>query len=167
MIDPPRIAETADQWIAFIPLVVPRRDPGCDGTGHKRDLFRTRRPGDRPGRPVVHTPPAHPLDTRRLPCLRPRRVPGGRHGPGPVGAAPTARVAHTVYRGPYEGLGAPGASSPAGSRRTATSRGRTCGSATSSARSRAPTRPRGGRSSIDRWCHPVTTEHVKTHLIHF
>ena len=107
MPDTPQITETADQLTAFIPLTVPRAEiQTVMGPSIREVHGRPRRPGDRPGRAVVHPPPAEARGDLRLRICVPVATPVAAAGRVKPGRLPAARVARTVYQRALRGAGA-------------------------------------------------------------
>ena len=107
MIDPPRIAETADQLTAFIPLVVPRAEiQAVMGPAISEMYAALAAQGIAPAGPWFTHHRRRPTDTFDFDVCVPVASPVAAAGRVKPGRLPAARVARTVYRGPYEGLGA-------------------------------------------------------------
>ncbi len=107
MIDTPRITDTAAQWVAFIHLTIPRDEirhamgPGIS------EVFSVLKEQDiKPAGPwfthhLKMTPEQFDFEIC-VPVLTPV-TPTGRVKAGELAAR--KNVAHTVYQGPYEGMG--------------------------------------------------------------
>lgn len=106
MIEPPELVDAPAQTIAFIPIVVPReRIREVMEPGIKALVAAIAAQGQEPAGPLctrhVRIDPSVFDFEICFPVARPIRA-SGRVRPGSIAAA---RVARTVYHGPYEGLG--------------------------------------------------------------
>ncbi|WP_435021760.1 GyrI-like domain-containing protein [Tundrisphaera sp. TA3] len=105
MVEPPQIVETADRLTACIPLVVPRAEIQFVMGPSLRELYATlAAQGIAPAGPWLTHHRRRPSDTFDFAVSVPVHTPvapSGRVIPGRLAAA---RVARTVYGGPYEGL---------------------------------------------------------------
>ena len=107
MIDTPRILDTAAQPAAVLHLTVPRAEiQRVMGPGIQEVMAAVTAQGMVPSGPwFTHHFRMNPgtFDFEIGVPVRTAIAPAGRVAPGQL---PTARVARTVYHGPYEGLGA-------------------------------------------------------------
>ena len=106
MIGPPQIVQTAAQCTAIIRLRIPRAEiQNVMGPAIGEVMTAVSAQGMQPAGPVFsHHLPLHPdtFDFEVGVPLSAPSVPAGRVQPGHL---PAARVARTVYRGSYDGLG--------------------------------------------------------------
>ena len=106
MIETPQVMETAEQTTAFISLVVPRAEIQSVMGPTIREVYAAlASQGIAPAGPWFTHHRRRPTDTFDLDVCVPvatALVTSGRVKPGVLRAA---RVARTVYSGPYEGLG--------------------------------------------------------------
>jgi effector-binding domain-containing protein len=106
VIDPPQITETADQLIVSISLVVPRAEIQAVMGPAIREIYSAlAAQGIAPAGPWFTHHRRRPTDTFDFAACVPVASPVAAAGRVQPGCLPAARVARTVYRGPYEGLG--------------------------------------------------------------
>ena len=107
MIEVPQITETADQLTAFIPLVVPRDEiQHVMGPSIREVYAAIAAQGIAPAGPWFTHHRRRPSDTFDFDVCVPVSTPVTEAGRVKPGRLPAARVARTVYTGPYEGLSA-------------------------------------------------------------
>jgi effector-binding domain-containing protein len=105
VIDTPQIADSADQQMAFIPLIVPRAEIGNAMGPSIREVFATiAAQGIAPAGPWFTHHTRRPTDTFDFQVCVPVATPITAAGRVRPGILPAAKVVRTVYRGPYEGL---------------------------------------------------------------
>jgi effector-binding domain-containing protein len=106
MLDKPRIVQTASQLTAFIHLTIPREEIGqVMGPGISEVMSTIKAQGIEPTGPwFTHHLKMDPATFDFEICVPVSKpvTASGRVKPGELAAA---KVARTVYRGPYEGLG--------------------------------------------------------------
>ena len=108
MIETPQITEAAERLIAFIPLVVPRDQIRQVMGPSIREVYAAiSAQGIAPVGPWFTHHRRRPEDTFDFDVCVPVATPVSDVGRVKAGRSPAARVARTVYTGPYEGL--PGA----------------------------------------------------------
>lgn len=153
MIDVPQIARTDSQLTAVIHMTVPRSEiRNVMGPGLAEVRAAVAAQGLSPTGPwFTHHLKMDPgvFDFEVGVPVSAEVVPSGRVRPGRLPQATVARRGRSIA-GATRDWGTAGASSWPGSPPGGILRRRTSGSATRSARSRAPTRPPGGRSFIGR-----------------
>lgn len=107
MIETPQVMETADQPIAFIPLVVPRAEiRHVMGPSIREVLSAIAGQGIAPAGPWFTHHRRRPAETFDFDVCVPVATPVTAAGRVKPGRLPATRVARTVYSGPYEGLAA-------------------------------------------------------------
>jgi effector-binding domain-containing protein len=107
VIDAPQVTESADQLTAFIPLVVPRSEiQAVMGPAVGEVYAALAAQGVAPAGPWFTHHRRPPTDTFDFDVGVPVASPVAAAGRVRPGRLPAARVARTVYRGPYEGLSA-------------------------------------------------------------
>lgn len=107
MLDTPQITETVDQLTAFIPLVVPRAEIQVVMGPSIREVYAAlSAQGIAPDGPWFTHHRRRPKETFDFDVCVPVATPVAEAGRVKPGLLPAARVARTVYSGPYEGLGA-------------------------------------------------------------
>ena len=106
MIETPQITETAEQLTAFIPLMVPRAEiQTVMGPAIHEVLAAIAAQGIPPAGPWFTHHRQRPTDTFDFDVCVPVATPVVAAGRVKPGQRLATRVARTVYRGPYEGLG--------------------------------------------------------------
>ncbi len=107
VIDSPMIAETSDQLTATISLTVPRAEiMTVMGPGIREVLAVLAARGITPTGPWFTHHRQRPKETFDFDICVPVASPVAAEGRVTPGLLAAARVARTIYRGPYEGLGA-------------------------------------------------------------
>ena len=107
MLDTPQVMKTADQLTAFIPLVVPRAEIQAVMGPSIREVYATlAAQGIAPAGPWFTHHRRRPTDTFDFDVCIPVATPVAATGRVKPGRLPAAKVARTVYSGPYEGLAA-------------------------------------------------------------
>ncbi|MBV8266334.1 MAG: GyrI-like domain-containing protein [Planctomycetaceae bacterium] len=107
MIEAPQVKETADRLTAFIPLVVPRAEiQEVMGPAIREVYAVIAAQGIAPAGPWFTHHRRKPTDTFDFDVCVPVATPVTAAGRVTAGMLPAARVARTVYHGPYEGLAA-------------------------------------------------------------
>jgi len=107
VIEMPQITETADQLTAFIPLVVPRDEiQRVMGPSIREVYAAIAAQGIAPAGPWFTHHRRRPSDTFDFDVCVPVSTPVTEVGRVKPGRLPAARVARTLYTGPYEGLSA-------------------------------------------------------------
>jgi|SRR3954468_6928061 len=153
MIDTPHIVQTAAQPTACIHLVIPREDaPKVMGPGYRELMDAVTAQGVAPAGPWLNHHLKNDPGIFDFEISVPVTAPVSPVGRVRMGELPAARVARTVYHGPYEGLPAAWREFESWIAAEGHTRLQSSGSATSPARSRAPIRRPGGRSSTGCWC---------------
>lgn len=105
MLETPRIMETTDQLTALIPLVVPRAEiPAVMGPSIREVYAALAAQGIAPAGPWFTHHRRRPTDTFDFEVCVPVATTVAAAGRVKSGLLPAARVARTVYSGPYEGL---------------------------------------------------------------
>ena len=107
MLDPPQITQTAAQQTAIIRLTIPRAEiRNVMGPGIGELMAAITAQGIAPAGPWFSHHLRMDPDTFDFEISVPVTAPVVATGRVKPGQLPAARVARTVYRGPYEGLGA-------------------------------------------------------------
>lgn len=107
MIDAPQVVESAEQLIAFIPLVVPRAEIQTVMGPTIREVYAAlSAQGIAPAGPWFTHHRRRPAETFDFDVCVPVAAPVAATGRVQPGQLPAARVARTIYHGPYEGLAA-------------------------------------------------------------
>ncbi len=107
MIDTPQITQSAAQLTAIIPLTVPRSEiQKVMGPGIGELMAVVAAQGIGPAGPWLTYHRRRPTDTFDLDISVPVTSPVVPTGRVLAGELPSATVARTIYRGPYEGLAA-------------------------------------------------------------
>jgi effector-binding domain-containing protein len=107
VLETPRITKTDDQLTAFIPLVVPRAEIQAVMGPSIREVYAAiAAQGIAPAGPWFTHHRRRPTDTFDFDVCVPVATPVSAAGRVQPGRLLAARVARTVYQGPYEGLGA-------------------------------------------------------------
>lgn len=105
MLDTPEVTETADKLTACISLVVPRAEIQTVMGPAIREVYAAlAEQGIAPAGPWFTHHRRRPSDTFDFDVCVPVSTPVAASGRVKPGRLPSARVARTVYRGPYEGL---------------------------------------------------------------
>jgi len=148
MLDTPQITQTAALLTAIIRLTIPREEiRNVMGPGIGELMAAVAAQGIAPAGPwFTHHLRMDP-NTFDFEIGVPVTEPVVAAGRVKAGQLPATKVARTVFHGAYEGLAAAWGEFDAWIAAKGTRRARTCGNATSRARSRTPTRPPGARSS--------------------
>ena len=107
MLDTPQVTETADQLTATIHLVIPQAEIRSVMGPSIREVFAAlSAQGIAPAGPWFTHHRRRPSETFDLEVCVPVAAPVAVVGRVRPGSLPAARVARTVYQGPYEDLGA-------------------------------------------------------------
>ena len=107
MIEPPQVAESDEQLTASLSLVVPREEIREVMGPTIREVFAAlAAQGIAPAGPWFTHHRRRPSETFDFDVCVPVASPVAESGRVKPGRLPAARVARTVYRGPYEGLAA-------------------------------------------------------------
>ena len=107
MLDTPHVLESSEQLTVCIPLVVPRAEiQAVMGPGIRELYAVLAAQGVAPAGPWFTHHKRRPTDTFDFEICVPVATPVAAAGRVQPGRLPAARVARTVYHGPYEGLGA-------------------------------------------------------------